>query len=68
MITFFWDYKTPVLDYCMPRGTIISSETYRDLLENYLKPIDSPKRHGLLTSGMLLQHDNEWHHKACVTA
>jgi histone-lysine N-methyltransferase SETMAR len=42
----------------MPRGLTINSESYCDLLQNHFKPAIRSKCHGLLSSGVLLQHDN----------
>jgi histone-lysine N-methyltransferase SETMAR len=52
----------------MPRGLTINSESYCDLLQNHLKPVVRSKRRGLLSSGVLLQHDNARPHTARATA
>jgi hypothetical protein len=52
----------------MPRGLTVNSESYCDLLQNHLKPAIRSKHHGLLNSGVLLQHDNVHPHTARVTA
>jgi histone-lysine N-methyltransferase SETMAR len=58
MLTLFWDYKGPILEHYMPRGLTINSESYCDLLQNHLKPEIRSKFLGLLSSVVLLQHDN----------
>ena len=52
----------------MPRRTTVISASYCDLLKNHLKPAITSKCRGLLTTGVLLQHDNAWTHTALVTA
>ena len=42
----------------MPRGNTVTSATYADLLKNHLRPAIKSKRRGLLSTGVLLQHDN----------
>jgi histone-lysine N-methyltransferase SETMAR len=64
MLTLFWDYKGPILEHYMPRGLTINGESYCDLLQNHLKPAILSKRRGLLSSGVLLQHDNTRSHTA----
>jgi histone-lysine N-methyltransferase SETMAR len=68
MLTLFWDYKGPILEHYVPRELTINSESYCDLLQNHLKPAIRSKCHGLLSSGVLLQHDNMHPHTACATA
>jgi histone-lysine N-methyltransferase SETMAR len=68
MLMLFWDYKGPILEHYMPRGLTINSESYCDLLQNHLKPAIRSKRHGLLSSGVLLQLDNACPHTAHATA
>jgi histone-lysine N-methyltransferase SETMAR len=67
MLTLFWGYKGPILEHYMPRGLTINSKSYCDLLQNHLKPAIRSKRRGLLSSGVLLQHDNTRPHTARVT-
>jgi hypothetical protein len=52
----------------MPRGLTINSESYCDLLQNHLKPAIRSELCSLLSSGVLLQHDNVHLHTACATA
>jgi histone-lysine N-methyltransferase SETMAR len=68
MLTLFWDFKGPILEHYMSRGLTINSESYCDLLQNHLKPAIRSKRRGLLSSGVLLQHDNARPHTARATA
>ena len=51
----------------MPRGNTVNSATYAYLLKNHLRPVIKPKRRGLLSTGVLLQHDNAWPHTAHST-
>jgi histone-lysine N-methyltransferase SETMAR len=68
MLTLFWDYKGPILEHYMPRELTINSESYCDLLQNHLKPVIRSKCRGLLSSDVLLQHDNARPHTARATA
>jgi len=45
----------------------MNSATYADLLKNYLYPAIKSKRRRLLTTGVLLQHDNAGPHTAHST-
>jgi len=65
ILTLFWDDRGVILEHCMPRGTTVTSATYADLLKNHLHPAMKSKRCGLLSTGVLLQHDNAWPHTAC---
>ena len=51
----------------MPRGNTVTSATYADLLKNHLRPAIKSKRRGLLSTGVLLQHDNARPHTARST-
>jgi len=51
----------------MPRGNTVTSAMYADLLMNHLRPAIKSKRRGLLSTGVLLQHDNAWSHTAHST-
>jgi histone-lysine N-methyltransferase SETMAR len=68
VLTLFWDYKGPILEHYMSRGLTVNSESYCDLLQNNLKPAVRSKRCGLLSSGVLLHHDNAHPHTAHATA
>jgi len=48
----------------MPRGNTVTSTTYADLLKNHLRPAIKSKWRGLLSTGVLLQHDNARPHTA----
>ena len=52
------------MEHYTPRGTTVTSASYSDLLQNHLRPAIKSKRHGLLSSGVLLQHDNAKPHTA----
>jgi hypothetical protein len=51
----------------MPRGNTVNSATYADLLKNHLCPAIKSKQHRLLSTGVLLQHDNARPHTARST-
>ena len=51
----------------MPRENTVNSATYADLLKNHLRPAIKSKRCGLLSTGVLLQHDNTRPHTARST-
>jgi len=42
----------------MPRGNTVASATHADLLKNHLRRAIKSKQRGLLSTGVLLQHDN----------
>jgi histone-lysine N-methyltransferase SETMAR len=65
MLTLFWDGQGVILEHYMPRGNTVTSVTYADLLKNHLHPAIKSKRRGLLSTGVLLQHDNAQPHTAC---
>ena len=58
MLTLFWDERGVILEHYMPRWNNVNSATYADLLKKHLRPAIKSKRHGLLSIGVLLQHDN----------
>jgi len=58
MLTLFWDEQGVILEHYMPRGNTVTSAKYADLLKNHLRPVIKSKRRGLLSTGILLQHDN----------
>ena len=45
----------------MPRGNTVTCATYADLLKNHLRPAIKSKPRGLLSTGVLLQHENTRH-------
>lgn len=67
MLTLFWDEQGIILEHYTPRGTSVTSATYSDLLTNHLRPAIKTKRRGLLSAGVLLQHDNARPHTARAT-
>jgi len=67
MPTLFWDEQGVILEHYMPRGNIVTSVTYADLLKNHLRPAIKSKRCGLLSTGVLLQHDKARSHTARST-
>ena len=62
MLTLFWEERGITLEQYMPRGNTVNSATYSDLVKNHLLPAIKSKRRGLLSTGVLLQHDNPRHH------
>ena len=44
-------------EHYTPRGTTVTSALYSDLLTNHLRPAIKSRRRGLLSSGVLLQHE-----------
>jgi hypothetical protein len=58
MLTLFWDERVVILEHYMPRGNTVNSATYADLLKNHLRPAIKFKGRGLLSTCVLLQHDN----------
>jgi len=64
MLTLFWDERGVILEHYMPRGNTVNSATYADLLKNHLRPAIKSKRLVLLSTGVLLQHDNSRPHTA----
>ena len=67
MLTLFWDELCIILEHYTPRGNTITSESYCNMLKNHLRPAIRSKRRGLLTTGVILQHDNAWSHTAHAT-
>jgi len=67
MLTLFWNTRGVILEHYMPRGYIVTSTTYADLLKNHLRPAIKSKKRGHLSTGALLQHDNARSHTALST-
>ena len=63
MLTLFWDEQGVILEHYMPRGNTVTAY----LLKNHLHPAIKSKQHGLLSTGVLLQHDNARPHTARST-
>ncbi|GBN19063.1 hypothetical protein AVEN_73129-1 [Araneus ventricosus] len=57
MVTIFWDAQVILLIEFMTRGTTINSEVYCCTFKKLKKAIQN-KRRGLLSSGVVLLHDN----------
>ena len=66
MATVFWDRKGVLLIEFMEPGTTITSETYCETLKKLRRAIQN-KRRGMLTSGLVLLHDNARPHTAART-
>ena len=56
-----------LLEHDLERGTTVNSEGYSEMLSTGLKPAIRIKRRGLLSSGVLLLHDNAHPHTAIHT-
>lgn len=66
MATVFWDRKGMLLTEFMEPGTTITSQTYCETLKKLRRAIQN-KRRGMLTSGVVLIHDNARPHTAART-
>ena len=66
MLTLSWDERGVILEHYMPRGNTVNNATYADL-RNHLRPAIKSKRCALLSTGVLLQHDNAGPHTAGST-
>ena len=67
MLTIFWDSQGVLLEHYLERGTTVNSVGYSEMLSTELKPAIRTKRWGLLSSGVLLLHDNAHPHTAIHT-
>jgi len=67
MLNLYEDERGVILEHYMPRGNTVNSATYPELLKNHLRPPIKSKRRGLLSSSILLQHDNVRPHTARST-
>ncbi|GBM62059.1 Mariner Mos1 transposase [Araneus ventricosus] len=63
MVTVFWDAQGILLIEFMTRGTTINSQVYCRTLKKLKRAIPN-KRRGLLSSGVVLLHDNVRPHTA----
>ncbi|GFY18823.1 mariner Mos1 transposase [Trichonephila clavipes] len=66
MVTVFWDVQGILLIEFMTRGTTINSEVYCRTLKKLKRAIQNKLR-GLLSSGVVLLHDNARPHTAVRT-
>ncbi|GBM70471.1 Histone-lysine N-methyltransferase SETMAR [Araneus ventricosus] len=66
MVTVFWDAQGILLIEFMTHGTIINSEVYCRTLKKLKRAIQN-KRRGLLSSRVVLLHDNARPHTAVKT-
>jgi hypothetical protein len=66
MATVFWDRKGVLLVEFMPQGIAINAESYCETLRRLRYDIQS-RRRGLLSSGVMLPHDNARPHAAART-
>ena len=64
MLTLFWDKRGVILEHYTPMGNPVTNTTYADLLKNHLRPEIKSKRHGPLSTGVLLQRCNVQSHTA----
>jgi len=67
MLTLFWEERGVILEHYMPRGNTVTNATYADLFRHHLHPAIKSKQRGLLSTGVLLQHDNARTHTARST-
>jgi hypothetical protein len=58
MLMLFWDHQGQIVEQYMSEGITVTTATYCDFLRNNLKPGITLKLCGLLSTGVLLQHDN----------
>ncbi|GBO28385.1 Histone-lysine N-methyltransferase SETMAR [Araneus ventricosus] len=66
MATVFWDRKGVLLVEFMPRGTTIIATSYSKTLQRFRRKIQN-KRRGMLSSGIVLHHDNARPHTTVAT-
>ena len=67
MATVFWDIKRVLLLDFLERNHAVTGQHYSGL-EDQLHPSIRSKRRGLLSKGVMLQHDNAGAHTANVTS
>ena len=58
MRTLFWDEHGVILEHYMPRGRLWPVQRMQISLRIWVHPAIKSKRRGLLSTGVLLQHDN----------
>ena len=62
----FFDHQGILLDHAVPHGTTVTSEYYRAVLRDNLRPAIRKKRPQLLQEGVILLHDNALPHVAQI--
>jgi hypothetical protein len=62
----FWDRKGGLMVEFMQQGTIITSDVYWETLKKLCRAIQN-KRYGIMTSGVVLLHQNVHLHRAART-
>ncbi|CAK9816246.1 Histone-lysine N-methyltransferase SETMAR [Anthophora plagiata] len=67
MLTIFWDLQGPVHCDFLENQRTINSQYYSEMLEHKVRPAIRSKRRGLLSKGVILQHDNARPHTAQLT-
>ena len=68
MATVFWDITSILLLDFLERNHTVTDQHYSDQPEEQLHPSIRSKRRGLLSKGVMLQHDNARAHTANVTS
>jgi hypothetical protein len=66
MATVFWDGKVMLMVEIMQQGTTVTSHMYCETLKELRRAIQN-KRHGMLTSVVVLLHDNAHLHRTAHT-
>jgi histone-lysine N-methyltransferase SETMAR len=66
MATVFWDRKGVLLVDFLPKGTTINAQCYCETLRQLRRAIQN-QRHGMLSRGVVLLHDNVRPHTAATT-
>ena len=67
LLKIFWDSQGVILEHYVERGATVNNVRCSEMLSNELKPAIRTKRRGLLSSGVLLLHDNARPHTAIHT-
>ena len=68
MATVFWDIKGVLLVDFLERNHTITGQHYSDQLQEKLHPSICLRHRGMLSKGVVLQHDNARVHTAAVTS
>ena len=66
-LIFFWDSQGVILEHYLESDTTVKSVRYSEMLSTELKPAIRTKHRSLLSSGVLLLHDNARPHTAIHT-